>query len=141
MAEVRIFSLEEAERTLPLVRRILIDLQAEYDTWRQAMGDYELLAAGSRADTGETPALTTARDAVTVAADRVNGLLLELEEVGCVFKGIDEGLVDFYALREDRLVFLCWRLGEERISNWHEVDSGFAGRQEIDPSLFSEIVP
>lgn len=141
MAEVRIFSLEEAERTLPLVRRILIDLQAEYDTWRQAMGDYELLAAGSRADTGETPALTTARDAVTVAADRVNGLLLELEEIGCVFKGIDEGLVDFYALREDRLVFLCWRLGEERISNWHEVDSGFAGRQEIDPSLFSEIVP
>ncbi len=141
MAEVRIFSLEEAERTLPLVRRILIDLQAEYDIWRQAMGDYELLAAGSRADTGETAELTAARDAVTVAADRVNGLLLELEEIGCVFKGIDEGLVDFYALREDRLVFLCWRLGEERISNWHEVDSGFAGRQEIDPSLFSEIVP
>ncbi len=141
MAEIRIFSLEEAERTLPLVRRILADLQAEYDSWRQAMADYELLAAGSRADLGETPELVAAREVVAVAADRVNGLLLELEEIGCVFKGIDEGLVDFYALRDDRLVFLCWRLGEERISHWHEVDSGFAGRQAIDPSLFSEIIP
>jgi len=141
MAEVRIFSLEEAERTLPLVRRILSDLQGEYDVWRHAMADYELLAAGARADTGETPELVSARNVVTVAADRVNELLLELEGIGCVFKGIDEGLVDFYALRDDRLVFLCWRLGEERISHWHEVDSGFAGRQEIDPSLFSEIVP
>ncbi|MHB1328404.1 MAG: DUF2203 family protein [Gemmatimonadales bacterium] len=141
MAEIRIFSLEEAERTLPLVRRILVDLQAEYDSWRGAMADYELLAAGSRADLGETPELVAARESVTFAADRVNGLLMEVEEIGCVFKGIDEGLVDFYALRDDRLVFLCWRLGEERISHWHEVDSGFAGRQEIDPSLFSEVIP
>ena len=43
--------------------------------------------------------------------------------MGCVFKGFEAGLVDFYSLREDRPIFLCWRLGEERITHWHEIDS------------------
>ena len=42
---------------------------------------------------------------------------------------------------DDRLVFLCWRLGEDRITHWHEVNAGFAGRQPIDTTLFPEIVP
>lgn len=141
MPEMRIFTLVEAERTLPLLRRILADLQAEYDVWREALSDYEVLAAGSRAETGETPDLVDARTAVSGAADRINSFLEEIETIGCLFKGFEEGLVDFYALREDRLVFLCWKLGEPTITHWHEVDGGFAGRRPIDASDFSGIVP
>jgi hypothetical protein len=43
--------------------------------------------------------------------------------------------VDFYGLQEGRLVFLCWRLGEDRVTHWHELDAGFAGRQEITPEF------
>jgi hypothetical protein len=138
---MRIFTLAEAERTLPLLRRILADLQGEYDVWREALSDYEVLAAGSTAETGETPDLVDARTAVSGAADRINGFLEEIETIGCLFKGFEEGLVDFYALREDRLVFLCWKLGEPTITHWHEVDGGFAGRRPIDASDFSGIVP
>lgn len=141
MSEMRIFTLDEAERTLPLLRRILTDLRQEYETWREALSAYEILAGGSRADTGETGELLEAREAVSHAAARINAFLSELESIGCLFKGFEAGLVDFYALREDRLVFLCWRLGEDHITHWHEVDAGFAGRQPIDAADFSGVVP
>lgn len=141
MAELKIFTLDEAERALPLVRRILADLRQEYDAWREALAAYELLAGASRAEAGETGELLASREAVSAAAARISGFLRELESIGCLFKGFEDGLVDFYALRDDRLVFLCWRLGEEHITHWHEVDAGFAGRQPIDSADFSGIVP
>ncbi len=131
MPEFKLFSLEEAERTLPLVRRIVQDLTLEYPAWRAAVSRFELLTGGARADWGETGDLLAAREAVARHADRINRYLQELEAVGCVFKGFDAGLVDFYSLREDRPIFLCWKLGEERITHWHEVDTGFAGRQSV----------
>jgi hypothetical protein len=70
-----------------------------------------------------------------------NGLLEELKAVGCELKDFELGLVDFYALLDDRLVFLCWRLGEPRVEYWHEVDAGIAGRQPVDETLFPGIYP
>jgi hypothetical protein len=137
MPEFKLFTLEEAERTLPLVRRIVQDLTAEYPAWRAAVSRFEILTGGARADWGETQELVAARDTVTAHAEKINRYLHELEAVGCVFKGFEAGLVDFYSLREDRPVFLCWRLGEERISHWHEIESGFAGRQPIDSAILS----
>ncbi len=55
----------------------------------------------------------------------------QLEEMGCVLKDLAQGLVDFYAMRGGELVFLCWRLGGERIRCWHGVEEGFAGRQPL----------
>ena len=132
---MRLFTLAEAERTLPLVRRIVADLMAEYPLWRAAVSRFELLSAGARAEWGETPELASAREEVTAAAARINDYLKELEAIGCVFKGFDAGLVDFYTLRENRPVFLCWRMGEERSQHWHELDAGFTGRQPIDQPL------
>jgi hypothetical protein len=139
MADFKLFTLQEAEQTLPLVRRIVQDLTAEYPGWRAAVSRYELLSGGARAEWGETGELLAARDEVTRHADRINRYLQELESIGCVFKGFDAGLVDFYSLREDRPIFLCWRLGEERITHWHEVDAGFTGRQPIDAAILSEV--
>jgi hypothetical protein len=141
VTDIKIFTVAEAESTLPLLRRILTDLQAEYRVWREAVASYELLAAGARAETGESDELVAARTAVAEAADRINGFLVELEAIGVLFKGFEQSLVDFYALRDDRLVFLCWQLGEDHISHWHEVDAGFAGRQPIDRTEFSPVVP
>jgi hypothetical protein len=141
VSEIRIFTLEEAERTLPFLRRILVDLRDEYEHWRRALADYEVLAAGARAEEGESEELRQARTAMTESAVRINGYLEEIAAVGCVFKGFEAGLVDFYALREDRLVFLCWQLDEPRITHWHDIDAGFQGRQPIDAAAFSEIVP
>ena len=137
MAEERIFTLEEAERTLPLLRRIITDLRAEYRTWQDALADYELLSGGARAEAGETEELLAARRAVTDSADRISGYLEEIAAIGCLFKGFDAGLVDFYTLREDRLVFLCWRVDEDHITHWHEIEAGYSGRQPIDSTFLT----
>ncbi len=139
MPDFKLFTLAEAERTLPLVRQIVQDLAAEYPAWRAAVGRFEILTGGARADWGETQELVAARDIVTAHAAKINRFLQELEALGCVFKGFEAGLVDFYSLREDRPIFLCWRLGEERITHWHEIESGFSGRQPIDGAILSAV--
>lgn len=139
MPEFKLFTLPEAERTLPLVRRIVQDLTTEYPAWRAAVSRFEILTGGARADWGETPELVAAREEVTRHAERINRYLQELEAIGCVFKGFEAGLVDFYSLREDRPIFLCWRLGEDRISHWHEIDAGFGGRHPIDGAILSAV--
>ena len=139
MPEFKLFSLEEAQRTLPLVRQIVQDLTLEYPAWRAAVGRFEVLTGGARADWGETQELVAAREEVAGHAERINRFLQELDAIGCVFKGFEAGLVDFYSLRDDRPIFLCWRLGEDRIAYWHEIESGFAGRQPIDGSILSAV--
>jgi hypothetical protein len=52
---------------------------------------------------------------------------------GAIVKDIDEGLVDFPALRQGREILLCWRLGEDEVAHWHGLEEGFAGRKQLDP--------
>jgi len=55
-----------------------------------------------------------------------------IQETGCVVKDLDEGLVDFPSLMKGEEVFLCWKVGEERILYWHGLEEGFAGRKPLD---------
>ncbi len=54
-----------------------------------------------------------------------------LERIGCILKDVEQGLVDFYSRFEGRDILLCWKLGEKRIRYWHEISTGFQGRQPI----------
>jgi hypothetical protein len=62
---------------------------------------------------------------------KYNHIIQQIESAGCEVKGIREGLVDFPSLREGREVYLCWRMPEKEIRFWHDLHSGFAGRQPI----------
>jgi hypothetical protein len=68
---------------------------------------------------------------VEEAASTLSDMARQITNLGCELKGIDEGLIDFRALREGREVYLCWRLGEERIAFWHDIEAGFGGRQPL----------
>ena len=52
---------------------------------------------------------------------------------GAIVKDLDEGLVDFPAVRAGEEILLCWRLGEDEITHWHGLEEGFAGRKRLDP--------
>ena len=52
-------------------------------------------------------------------------------EMGVVVKDLVAGLVDFPHEHEGRIVYLCWKDGEDELDWWHEVDDGFAGRQRL----------
>jgi hypothetical protein len=97
--------------------------------------EYERLATGRPSGGGESEEQQALRDEVDLIARQINDYLEELSTVGCVFKGFDDGLVDFYSKLEGRDVFLCWKFGESEIAHWHELDTGFAGRQALVPEL------
>jgi hypothetical protein len=52
-------------------------------------------------------------------------------EFEAVVKSVEQGLVDFYGVIENRLVFLCWKRGEKAIEYYHHLEDGFPGRQPI----------
>ena len=132
---LKAFTVEQANSTLPLVRRIVQDIVAEHPRWKDLVSRYELAAAGARAEWGESPEQLALRKEIEAIAQRINACVDELAEVGCLLKGFEHGLVDFYGHHEGRLVFLCWRLGEDAVTHWHELNAGFAGRQEIAPDF------
>jgi hypothetical protein len=128
------FTLEEANRTLPLVRRIVQDIVADYRGWKECLARYELAAVHRRPEQGESPEAAALRANVDEIAHRINGFIAELEQVGCVLKGFDDGLVDFRSHLEGRDVYLCWKLGEDEIAHWHELDRGYRNRRPLVPA-------
>ena len=62
---------------------------------------------------------------------RMQGLTTEICSQGCHVKDLECGLVDFPTIWEGREVYLCWKLGEQEVSFWHEIDAGVAGRQPL----------
>jgi hypothetical protein len=65
-------------------------------------------------------------------AREIDGYLQELTQLGVEFKGFEHGLIDFPSEFGGRPVYLCWKLGESSVSHWHDIDAGFAGRQQLE---------
>lgn len=91
----RYFSVDQANRTLPLVRRVVFDIVDEHRRWKDVVFRYELLAAGSKAEEGESADQVALREQVDESARKITAFQAELTRIGCVFKGFEEGLVDF----------------------------------------------
>ena len=119
---VRKFTLEQANKTLPLVKRIVADIVAAHQ--RATTSQLRL----EKAKGSEQQAAQRELDA---SVDRLQDLVDELSDVGCALKDYQAGLIDFVGRHEGRDVYLCWKLGEERITYWHELDGGFAGRKPV----------
>jgi hypothetical protein len=134
----RFFTVEEANRTLPLVRRIVQDIVNTYpEMQHQTEQMHQLASAGIGPELQVR--IEKLRDQIDTTSDRINSFIKELEQIGCYFKGFEEGLVDFYSLYKGKPVFLCWKFDEKRITHWHEIDSGFGGRQPITVEFADEI--
>ena len=131
------FTLSEANRTLPLVRRIVNDITSLYPRWRELVYRYEYAAAQSRPEHGESAEQLELHRQIELVAREINEFLEELEQIGCIFKGFEQGLVDFYTMLDGREVFWCWKVGEERIEHWHELEDGFEGRQPVPAAITS----
>ncbi len=129
----RVFSVEQANRMLPLVRRIVRDVVESHQAWTRAVRSYENAVAWTRPDTPASVLADREAEVRRIATD-IDGFLAELRELGVEFKGFDLGLVDFPGERDGRLVCLCWKLDEEEVMYWHETGDGYAGRQPLVPS-------
>ncbi len=125
--DVRFFSLEEANRTLPYVRSVVEDIVEEYRQVEPLLTWLKALPAEAR----DGARAKQVKAEVAARAESLDDLVQELHRVGCQFKGFREGLVDWLSLYSGRPVLLCWKLGESEIGHWHQLDAGFLGRQQI----------
>jgi hypothetical protein len=128
------FTREEAEALLPEVDRLLREAQVLVENLSGAEGEAETAERKVRANGkvhaqpgGESP------EAARRAVARQLALRVErIQRLGIVVRDVESGLIDFPSLRDERVVHLCWRLGEPlEIRWWHEIDAGFAGRQPL----------
>ena len=129
-AATRTFTVEQANKMLPLVRRIVRDIVDAHGRWLLAVKSYENAATWTRADSPSGHITALENDVRKLAAE-IESYLVELRELGVDFKGFEQGLVDFPGEREGRVVCLCWKLDEDEVAYWHEVSDGYAGRQPI----------
>ena len=125
------YTVEEANKTLPLVRRIVSDAVRDYWRWQEKIRRYEELSATRKPDQPDEEAERLEREALDLARE-IEGYVKEMRELGVEMKGLDTGLVDFPAEVGGRPVWLCWQLGEDSVQYWHESDAGFAGRQPVE---------
>src|SRR5512139_4067677 len=131
----RFFTLEEANALVPT-------LQIEFGRIARARSEIGPVIAVLG---GAEPSMAILHDAAAAPpgreaeADRLRALAAEIteavervNELGCLVKDVDTGLVDFYALDDGDPISLCWQFGEPPISNWHGLEEGFAGRKPIE---------
>jgi hypothetical protein len=133
----KLFTLDEANRTLPLVSRIVQDLVHDHSRWEDKVREFELATVGAGPDRPDAIADLLQIEAQRLARD-IEGYIAELNELGVVCKGMDTGLVDFRGMMDGREIFFCWKLGEPSIQYWHEIDAGFVGRQKLKPLALTE---
>jgi hypothetical protein len=128
----RYFTVEEANKALPLVRMILGDIVRQYRIVEDLQQRLELVVKERRRPSTDLYTEELAQSQAELAAEeaKLTGYIDELKRLGVEFKGPD-GLCDFYSILDGREVFLCWRLGEPEVLYWHDLDAGFAGRRPL----------
>ena len=130
----RHFTLEEALALLPRLTELLTTLVTRrrevQEAERELAARYQQRVRGNgHARGGEELARLQAQ--IESGLQAIKADIAAVQALGCEVKDLDQGLVDFPALREGREIYLCWRLGEPTIAWWHDRETGFAGRQPL----------
>jgi hypothetical protein len=128
------FTVEQANRTLPLVRRIVEDIVDQHRRWRETIVELDLVTQTVPLDDQAQRAEELTRKARDLSRE-LEVYQRELRGLGIQLKDPRLGLIDFPSEIDGRTVLLCWRLGEPEVQFWHEANAGYAGRQPLSPAL------
>ncbi|HKQ59213.1 MAG TPA: DUF2203 domain-containing protein [Candidatus Eisenbacteria bacterium] len=135
--KLQLFTVEEANRLLVEIRprfERLVEAKREFDRIRTRMDVLGLATSGAGQDNPDVVELRRHQERYNALAEMISNGVSAVHRRGCLIKDLDTGLLDFYALNGDRLVFLCWKLGESEVAHWHRLDAGFSDRQPISHS-------
>jgi len=137
----RLFTVEEANQRLPLVRAIvqdIVDLFRDLQQRRERLVTVkQLRGEGTSSSKFHSEETEHVEEELQRDEQKLADFVRELNELGVEFKDPVLGLVDFPAQLDDRVVHLCWKLDEPEVQFWHELDAGFSGRQLLLAESFS----
>lgn len=132
----RLWTSDEADRRLPTLTELLTQLTAWAERLGQVHAELTRLAGfwGEELGSSDQPdheiRARLDREAKNLTT-RLHEALHALRSEGIEVKDLATGLVDFYALHDGELVFLCWKLGEPEVAFYHTLEGGFAGRRPL----------
>lgn len=128
---VKLFTVEEANRMLPLVRAIARDWIELSESVIERRERISRLTLGREIDPDDPYGQELRHSEAELEKDlkRLRGYVDELRQLGVEPK--QGGMIDFPSIFDGRIVFLCWQPGEQEVLHWHELDAGFAGRQPL----------
>src|SRR5258708_14544358 len=125
----------EATALPPSLEPRLSHLVAKKRDLDQAQKELELMRlfqqTGATAENPDLALLATREERARQLGEELAEAVTKVHAKGCVVKDLEQGLVDFYSLKGDRIVFLCWQLGERRVAHWHSLSGGYASRKPI----------
>jgi len=123
----RVFSLFEANRLIPRLQVHLSAIQQGKTILVQTREEVQRASAQAPFGGG-----TTVGTQYVNCLQQINANLSAIHEMGVVVKDIDVGLCDFPHVRDGRVVYLCWKLGETKIRWWHEITTGYKDRRPLE---------
>jgi len=123
----RIFTLAEAQSLLPRLRSLLTEIGKEWSRVRELNPDVQKARDNAPFD-GHSRSGVQYVESVSQLMFWIH----QIKDMGVLLKDADRGLCDFPYMREGRVVYLCWQLGEDQIEYWHDIETGFAGREPLD---------
>ena len=121
------FTISEAREAIPEMRRLMLELREERASLVKLHPFINEARARAEQNGGTPFGALYLKHAFSFATT-----LDLVERTGAIIKDFNAGLIDFPHEHEGRIVYLCWKLGEDDLGWWHEVDDGFAGRQPIE---------
>ncbi|MEO8494190.1 MAG: DUF2203 domain-containing protein [Planctomycetota bacterium] len=132
-APTKIFTVEEANARLPLVRAIMSDLMRLASELSERRDRLNQLSRGRTSDSSDVyrAEVEHVEHELEKDSERLADYLRELLELGVEPKSAMAGLVDFPAIIDGKLAYLCWKYGEPEVLFWHGLDAGFSGRQSL----------
>jgi len=124
---MKLFTLEEANELLPEIRKKLVRIQKLYADVGEMREQASAAASASEFGGG-----MEGGSGYVHSLYEIGKITTEINAAGVQLKDYTRGLIDFPSRRGDRIVLLCWQLGEgDEIEWWHDTDAGFAGRQPL----------
>ena len=137
----KLFSVEEANMLLPEIRTILDEFKDRKKMFFELKEEIIELTEVVDSEEYRSEELSKKERIMMATSKEIENLFEELADLGVVVKDIDNGLVDFISIFKGRKVFLCWKQGEDKVSWYHDMQTGFTGRKKIsDPVEFKNIL-
>ncbi len=132
-----VFTVDQANAMLPLVRAITSDLVQLFHAVMDRRQRLKRLVTGRDLETGDpyTDELVQIQEELDKDVQKLEGYMEELRELGVELKSPSEGLIDFPSVLDGQPVLLCWQLGESEVMHWHTLEGGFAKRQPLPATV------
>ena len=125
--DTKTYTIQEAKKALPLVKRIADDLEEAFAQLKQIPHGISFLYQA--VDLDEIPRENQTK--IELLMDQIDALESELAELEVELKGFDPVLIDFHSLLEGKEIYLCWAHGETDIEFYHSLDGGFKARKKL----------